>query len=163
MAFILASDGRDAAAFRRYHDYLTSMKHVFPPSAYALATSDWYGHFEDHRCPHDAWLEELSLKEPASGQRRSERMLSLRLRLLGAYHDGYIELFYPRVYSYRLNLDRGETGHRDWRYDELRLSENGHLIHEIEWWHFDPSPTGTWIIEASDLEHRWIPLDAPPS
>lgn len=163
MAFILANDGRDAAAFLRYRDYLASVKAAFPPSAYALATSDWYGDFKDHRCPHDAWLEELSLTEPASGPRNTGRTLSLRLRLLGAYHDGHIELVYPQVFRYSLDLKAGNTGHGDWRYDELRLSEDGHLIHEIEWWDFEPTPTARWIIEASDVEYRWIPMAAAPS
>jgi hypothetical protein len=55
MVFILSADGRDedvVGAFRRYQDYLQSLKDGFPPSAYALATSDWYFNFNDHRCPH---------------------------------------------------------------------------------------------------------------
>jgi hypothetical protein len=125
MAFVLAADGRDkdvVGAFRRYRDYLTSVRDAFPPSAYALATSDWYFNSGDHRCPHDAWLESLSLTEASSGARHEIRTLSLRVRLLGAYHDGYIELFYPHVFAYRLSVERGEGGHRDWRYDELRMS-----------------------------------------
>ena len=54
MAFILAADGRYAdvvGAFRRYQEYLQSLRDVFPPSAFTLATSDWYFNFNDHRCP----------------------------------------------------------------------------------------------------------------
>ena len=46
----------------------------------------------------------------------------------------------------------------DWRYDEFRLSERGHLIHEIEW---APQVQGkplSWIIEADDIDFRWIPM-----
>jgi hypothetical protein len=160
MAFILAADGRDddvVGAFRRYHDYLQSLKHAFPPSAYALATSNWYFDFNDHRCPHDAWLETLDLRELPSGERGGERSLSLTVRFLGAYHDGLIELRYPRVFAYRLNIDHGAAGHRDWRYDELRVSEHGNLVHEIEW--AGAGDVGVWIIEASDLEFRWIQED----
>jgi hypothetical protein len=66
MAFILARDGRDAdvvGTFARYREYLASLRGSFPASAHALATSDWYFNFRDHRCPHDAWLESLSLTE----------------------------------------------------------------------------------------------------
>jgi hypothetical protein len=87
--------------------------------------------------------------------RHEIRTLSLCVRLLGAYHDGSIELVYPRVFRDRFNLDRGQDGHRDWRYDELRVADNGRLIHEIEW--CGPYETGTWLIEASDLEFRWLP------
>jgi hypothetical protein len=125
VTYLLAADGRDddvAAAFEHYRDHLASSPDSFPPSAYALATSDWYFDFSDHRCPHDAWLESLSLTESVSGARGEIRAVSMRVRLVGAYHDGYIELLYPRVVRYRLSVNDGERGHRDWRYDELRLS-----------------------------------------
>jgi hypothetical protein len=157
LAYVLAADGRDddvEGAFEQYQDYLASVRTKFPPSAYALATSDWYFNSTDHRCPHDAWLESLLLEEPSSGSRNELRTLSLTLNLLGAYHDGRIVLRYPRVFSYSFRVDDGKDGHRDWRYDELRLSERGNLIHEIEWCGLND--VGTWTIEASDLEFRWV-------
>lgn len=158
MAFVLAADGRDedvVRVFRRYREYLQSRRDVFPPSAFALATSDWYFNFEDHRCPHDAWLENFEVSELKAGARDAQRSISLKVHLLGGYHDGHIELRYPRVYAYTLNIKNGEHGHCDWRYDELRVSDRGHLIHEIEW--SGALATGNWVIEASDLELRWIP------
>jgi hypothetical protein len=83
--------------------------------------------------------------------------VSLRARLLGAYHDGYIELLYPRVFAYRFDVIDSGHGHRDWRYDELRLSKDGHLIHEIEWCGLNEA--GSWFIEASDVEYRWTPIE----
>jgi hypothetical protein len=138
----------------KYMAYLDSVRDRFPPSAWALAKSDWYFDFRDHRCPHDAWLEELIVLEAGTGARGEERSLSLHIRLLGPYHDGHIELRYPQVFSYRLAATTEVHGHGDWRYDEFRLSENGHLLHEIEWW--TSKATGTWLIEASDIEYRWI-------
>jgi len=88
------------------------------------------------------------------GKRRQQRSLSVNVRLLGAYHDGYIELRYPRVSRYELNVTDGERGHRDWRYGELHLSDRGYLVHEIEWSGY---ATGVWVIETSDLEFRWVP------
>ena len=84
MAFILAADGRDAdvgGAFHRYQEYLQSLKDVFPPSAYALATSDWYFNFKDHRCPHDVWLETFGLSEASSANGGKQRSLSVNVRL----------------------------------------------------------------------------------
>lgn len=78
-----------------------------------------------------------------------------------------MELTYPRVHAYRLNLNHGERGHHDWRYDEFRLTDDGHLLHEIEWW--GSEETGKWLIEADDVEYRFLPLDVdaaaspPPS
>src|SRR5262245_18329572 len=159
MTFLFTEDGRDGdvlRAFRRYREYVESAKDCFPQSAYPHATSDWYFNPEDHRSPHDAWLESLNITELSSGERHADRTLSLRLRLLGAYHDGYIELLYPRVFAYRLNVVDGEKGHRDWRYDELRVSDRGRVIHEIEW--CDSGRTGRWLIEASDVELQWAPF-----
>src|SRR4030095_13252194 len=118
MAFVLSADGRNedvVGAFRRYRDYLASVGASFPPSSYALATSDWYFDPGDRRCPHDAWLESLSLAEPSKGDRNEIRTLSLCVRLLGAYHDGFIELLYPRVFAYRLSLEGGQRRHHDSR------------------------------------------------
>jgi hypothetical protein len=156
MAFILAADGRDdhvEESFQLYQNYLQSVQQAFPISAYKIATSEWFYNFNDRRCPHDAWLESCNLIELSTGARNEHRTLSLTVKLLGAYHDRFIELRYPQVFSYRLNVSNGEQGQRDWRYDELRLSDRGHLIHEIEW--YGSHSTGSWIIEASDLEIDW--------
>ena len=157
MSYLLSSDGRDddaVGAFQRYREYVASAKNRFPARAYALAASDWYFDPTDRRCPHDGWLESLVLVESSAGERNEIRIVSLRVRLLGAYHDGYIELHYPKVYGYTLTVGDDGRGHRDWRYDELRVSEEGHLIHEIEW--CDLQDTGRWIIDASDIELTWV-------
>jgi len=76
---------------------------------------------------------------------------------LGAYHDGFIELFYPQVVGYSLNSPNNTRGLGDWRYDEFRLSPAGHLIHEIEWAGFGRTDQARWIIESSDVQFQWIP------
>jgi len=138
--------------WREYEKYLKSNEHRFPPGAYQLATNGWYFGFEDHRAPHDAWLQEIRLEEPAQGERCEVRTAALRIRLLGAYHDMWLEFFYPRVYSYTLSGPAVRCGHGDWRYDEFRLSEAGHLLHEIEWAGSPAEEGGRWLIEASDVQ-----------
>ena len=135
--------------------YLESVRGSMPESAFALASSDWYFSFTDHRCPHDAWLESVTISEPSSGDRHEVRSTSIRIRLLGAYHDGFIEFFYPSVVRYRLDASDCADGHQDWRYDEFRLSESGHVVHEIEWrgLHDDVR----WIIESSEVQFQWYP------
>lgn len=166
MAYILtdqlhAEDEPTAAgAFARYRAYLASVRGRMPPSALALAESDWYFNARDHRAPHDAWLETVTVVERGAGERRQDRAVALTIRLLGAYHDGYIELHYRDVTRYRIELAPSETvggGHRDWRYDELRLGPRGGVVHEIEWWGLEA--TGTWLIEAGDVEYRWLPVE----
>jgi hypothetical protein len=160
MSYILARE-RDqdvSKAFRNYERYLAENAARFPPSAYALATSNWYYDPSDHRCPHDAWLESATLLEPSSGLRREIRSTSLTLRLLGAYHDGHIEISYAEVFAYQLDMHRVTQGHGDWRYDEFRVTEHGRLLHEIEWAH--ARDTGRWVIEASDIHFKWVPYAA---
>src|SRR6185503_2595900 len=100
--YILAPE-RDVdpeGSFQRYEEYLRQEKRRFPPGALALATSDWYFGFADHRAPHDAWLLSALFEETGAGTRGEERSLSLRVRLLGAYHDFELEFHYPKVFSY---------------------------------------------------------------
>jgi hypothetical protein len=158
VAYIL-SEHRDvdpSGAFRRYGDYLDRNRERFPTSAYGLATSAWWFDFRDHRCPHDARLESAHLSESSSGERFEKRALCLTLRLLGAYHDGHIELYYSRVSAYRIDASNTELGHRDWRYDEFRVDDAGSLEHEIEW--SGSALIARWRIVASDVEFKWIPI-----
>jgi hypothetical protein len=100
---------------------------------YPLASSDWYFDFSDRRCPHDNWLEFVTLSEPSMGTRHEQRTSTLAIRLLGAYQDGHIELSYPEVYDCDLRGTHIGQGHGDWRCDEFRLGDSGRVIHEIEW------------------------------
>jgi hypothetical protein len=100
-------------------------------------------------------LENLVISEATDINRK--RTTTILTRLLAAYHDGYIEFFYPEVFRYLLDSPSCARGLGDWLYDEFRLSPNGHVIHEIEWSGFSTSEGSRWIIEASDVSFRWIP------
>lgn len=134
-----------------YGEYLESVKARLPPSAYQFAAAPWHYNFEDHRSPHDAWLEAVEIREPASGQRKEKRTIEIVARLFSAFHDGHIELKYSAVQCYSLSSGSANAGHGDWLYDEIRLSDQGHVLHEIEW-----SEGGTWLIECRDVEYKWI-------
>lgn len=144
-----------AKAYRRYQQYLRDHENTFPPSAFALGTAEWYQNPSDHRCPHDGWLENILISEVPDGNRK--RVTTINIRLLAAYHDGYVEFFYPTVFNYTLLCSSSAHGMGDWLYDEFRLSSEGHLIHEIEWAGFPKEEGSRWIIEATDVEFRWIP------
>lgn len=137
--------------WQAYAVYIRENEASFPKGAYELATSDWYYTFTDDRAPHDAWLEWVKFEEPSAGARSETRHLSLRVRLLGAYHDQFLEFFYPTVYSYSLSDGQTTEGHGDWHYDEFRLSPAGHLLHEIEW-AGAKGAAGRWLIEAADVQ-----------
>lgn len=161
MTFILAAqrDGSPAemiANFKRYQAFLEGSRSRFPPGAHALATSAWYYNFEDHRCPHDAWLEAATIRESVVGEPGERRTVALEIRLLDAYHDGHISFHYPQVFAYRHDAWDSGQAHQDWRYDEFRLSDPGHVLHEIEW--AGRGATSRWLIEASDVHMTWEPL-----
>ena len=172
MTFILYKDfpgdpGDDLAEFNarhdRYREYLVANRARFPSSAYSFATADWRFDPTDHRCPHDSWVETLTLFEPSSGEYREKRGLEIHIRLLGAYHDGYLNLVYSGVRSYSLDtpsdfaLPPNGVGHGDWLVDEIRLSDHGHVLHEIEF-----SRGSRWVIECRDIMYRWEELVASP-
>jgi len=150
-----------ATNWENYQEYLQSIQGRLPDSARDFALSHWHYDFEDHRCPHDAWLESVAIREPAQGERKEFRQIEIRIALLGAYHDGNIEIFYPQVANYHIvrgfdSSTRGKKiGHGDWLTDEVRLTDAGRVIHEIEF------EKGIWVIEAGDIEYRWKPFSVP--
>ena len=160
--FLLQSDGRTDEGFTAYRDYVAANAARFPAGALQLAQSDWYYAPFDHRGPHDARLEAMSVSErPGPGDPHwHHRVVSIQVTLRGAYDDGFIVLNYPTVHDYRLDTTSVSTGHADWRYDELRLDDAGHLVHEVEW-HLS-SATARWLIVADDIEMVWRPDGGEP-
>lgn len=154
MAYILDQQREQdcTGAFQAYRSYLTSAAGNFPPSAYALATSDWYFDPADHRCPHDSRLKTCTITERSP---RKGLPPSIKIRLLSVREDGVHEFDYPQAYQFRLSYVGNQQGHKDWRYDEFRLNENNQVVHEIEW--RGDEDTGSWLIEASDVIYTWIP------
>ena len=119
--------------------------------------SEWYFDPHDHRRPHDAWLDSITIAEHATGDETERRVTAIRVRLLGAYHDGFIELFYPQVIRYSLSSPSSLRGLGDWLYDEFRVDQGGDFINEVEWAGFPRDEGSRWIIESSDIEFHWIP------
>ncbi|MEL6449430.1 MAG: hypothetical protein AAFQ62_15965 [Pseudomonadota bacterium] len=151
--FIL-SEQRDqdpVGSFQRYREYLKRHTEEFPRGAFSLATSDWWFSLDDRRSPNDAWLERFEVLEVGSGDRSAERATSVRVELLGAFHDMDLTLVYSGVSALWLDAVAIADGHHDWRYDEFRISDEGRLTHEIEWSYL--ASTARWRIEADDVEY----------
>lgn len=173
MAYILSKDLDDEIhtrealkrleeKWKKYADYLESVREHFPKSAFEFATAPWLRRFDDHRCPHDSWVESLTIREPSSGERHEHRSLEIEVRLLGAYHDGHMTLSYREVQSYSLagppkSIAPHHVGHSDWLYDEVTLTKDGCVCHEIEF-----SCGGRWLIECKDIDWVWEPLENNP-
>jgi hypothetical protein len=151
------------ARFKAYRDGLRRDEKRMPASAFAFANADWHYDHSDPRCPHDAWVESLTVVEPSSGERREVRSLEIRIELLGAYHDGRIRLTYSGVRQYSFFQPRAEErpapsrGHGDWLLDEVRVSEHSRpqqllVVHEVLL-----AAGGTWMIECADILYEWVP------
>ena len=161
MAYILTEDRplnsyeEWQSGWLKYCDYLESVSSQLPPSAYNFASASWHYDFNDHRAPHDGWVDEIIIREPATGERKEHRSLEIVVKLFAAYHDGLIELRYSEVQNYSMACaEQIGSGHGDWLYDEIRLSGRGFVLHEIEW-----SRGSRWLIESGDVSYEWTPLD----
>lgn len=145
-----------ARALSEYAQYLLSIRNNLPLSAYEFASAPWHYDRTDPRCPHDSWLESMTISEPASGDRRDIRHVEIAMRLFGAFHDGYLELSYPSVRSYSLsgafNIS-DNAGHGDWLIDEIRLSDRNLVHHEILF-----NDGNRWLIESKDIKISWLNL-----
>jgi hypothetical protein len=145
-------------AWKAYQGHLDTYAARLPPQALEFARADWHYDIGDPRCPHDAWLETVQVEEGADSSPNHEREIRIVLRLLGAQHDGHLEIVYENVRAYsfdmpalRQNSDR--RSHGDWLRDEIRSEgHRGRVTHEIEW------AGGTrWVIDCGEIRTAWHP------
>jgi hypothetical protein len=130
------------------------VRNQLPPAAYNFASAPWHYDFTDHRAPHDGWVDEIIIRESGSRNRKEDRSVEIIVKLLAAYHTGYIELKHLAVQNYSFACaDQIGDGHGDWMYDEIRLSDRRYVLHEIEW-----SCGSRWLIECGDVSYQWLPL-----
>ncbi len=132
-----------------YDEHLQSNKNRIPASAYSFATAEWHYDPNDHKSPHDSWLENAILEEKSSGARQEIRKLEIRMTLLGAYHDGRIKITHHGVHSYK--IESTSTQHGDWLQDEITLSDEGFIIHRIEF------SRAYWVVQCADIDYQWLP------
>jgi len=143
--------------FEAYRVYIESIRERLPSETLFFVTAPWYYDTRHPQCPHDSWVEFLNISEMAERGDIQARHVDIHVRLLGAYHDGYIDLFYKRVRCYDLNapanlqvMTKYRSGHGDWLIDEVRLSRDGLVIHEIAF-----SKGYTWTIECESIDYQW--------
>ena len=147
-----------------YLKYLQSIRDRLPANAKLFAFLDGHYDISHQRCPHDSWVEFVSVREHSEGVRKQIRTLDIIAKFLNSYHDGFFEITYKNVKKYSLKLDRvhrklfeGDTedgpkiGHGDWIIDEILLDDFGNVIHEIEF-----SDSGLWKIVCEDIIYDWV-------
>ena len=142
--------------FAQYFEYLRSVESRLPTNARQFAAASWHYDHQDHRCPHDSWLETLTITEPSSGTRHEIRSVSILIRLLGSYHDGHLELRYENVRHYSVAHNSSvrklpaSSGHGDWLIDEISVADSGSLVHEILF-----RGGYKWKIESEEILADW--------
>lgn len=141
--------------YEEYRKYLDSISDKLLSSAREFALADWRLDFMDHKCPYKSWVKQLKLFKEPTDEQKQEQILQIETRLLSAYRDGYLDLKYKKVNRYSLVKSSSWYRHWYWIYDEIRLSENGLVLHEIEF-----SNQTNWLIECEDIEFIWTPLES---
>jgi hypothetical protein len=159
----ILNDQSEGIDFGRYSAYLETIGHLIPAHVHAFASDP--GHFDltSRSSLHDAWLEEVSVREVATGERNEVRKAQIRMRLLGPHHDRHIHLLYESVTTYRFDLPSGgnapryeHTAHGDLYTHEICLADNGLLTHEILF-----ERNSTFFVECADIKHWETPIDIP--
>jgi hypothetical protein len=152
---LLITKNENGYQLEKYLNYLRRIEGSLPEGVRSFALAPWHYDQSDSKCPHDGWMESLILQELAEGDRREVRGLGIVATFLGAFHDGVFEITYRDVQSYTLSLQGSKNPsativHGDWIVDEILLTENGLVSHEVEF-----SQLANWKIVCRDIVYRW--------
>jgi hypothetical protein len=137
-----------------YLDYLHKNAERFPRNARDFALAEWHYDMKHHQCPHDSWLESFAIKERVTGERDQKSTADIESLFLGSFHDGLFSLTYRDVRTYSLQLEPhapAGRAHGDWLVDEVTLTDEGLVRHEIEF------ERASLTVICADLEYRGLP------
>jgi hypothetical protein len=141
--------------FKRYSAYIATIRDMIPAHVHSFASDSSYFDLSSPSSLHDSWLESLTVREVASGERKEIRRMEVSISLLGPFHDRRIHLHYSGVtlYTFSAPPHYGEqrfdhTAHGDLFTHEIRLGHEGFFIHELLF-----ENDATFLIECSDLRH----------
>ncbi|WMJ68439.1 hypothetical protein [Stenotrophomonas sp. 24(2023)] len=122
-----------------------------PAAIRAFVAAPWRYDVQDPRCLHDAWLQELVVKEAPRGQARGTEVL---LVLEGAW-GGRFELRYRQVTRFLLDkADGPDEGLGDLLVEELVPREENRFRHELAF------VGGTLLLEFSGFSETRIDVPA---
>jgi hypothetical protein len=152
----IVNDPKSGWDFQPYFSYLETVRGKMPAHVYAFASNREHYNLHSHSSLHDAWLEYLVVREPASGERKELRAIEIETCYLGPFRDCRIFLTYRQVQSFNLNTPAEfsappsyMTGHGDLLIHELCVEDNGLLVHELRF-----SRGSIFEIKCRDIEHR---------
>ena len=140
----------------KYFAHLEKNKDAFPEHIYAFAANPAHYDLESHSSLHDAWLNSLTISEPAAGNRKEVRKIEILANFLGPFHDLEITLNYKDVIEFNLDTPspslKGEMasgfGHGDLLIHEVRLEEE-FFVHELLF-----SRGSKFVIKCRDILHH---------
>jgi len=137
-----------------YRAYLETVRDRFPSNALEYAAAPWHYDYTDPRCVHDSSVTSVEILEKIDPTEDSGPHLDIRVCLSDAIGDRWIEFLYSRVKRYQLSFEVAADpeyprGHGDWLLDEVLLTEDSEVVHEIE------LERGTWQIECADLTYSF--------
>ncbi len=126
---------RDASGtwqFDPYFAYLATIRDRLPAQVYAFASTWDHYALDNPRSLHDSWLEQIEVREAASGTRSEQRRTEMTLRLLGPMHDRIQVLRYRGVTDYRV---QGTSSRADRLVHELLFANGAEIV--VECGHLD--------------------------
>ena len=110
--FIITERGID---FEAYAAYLATVRNRLPTHVAAFAADARHFAPDAPETLHDAWLVELTVREPAAGMREERRATEVNVRLLGPFHDREHLLRYTGVRRYEVVGAEVSGGHGMYR------------------------------------------------
>ena len=149
---------KEPKAFTRWRDANERAQRRWwhTPVAFLISSSlllaQWYAaRFNPQKHPppfHDAWVDNILVRELAEGKRNEVRKQHIVITLLGPYHDRQITIHYHLVNSFSASVINCTHGHGDWLLDEISFDGN-HPVHTMIF-----SSGARWEISFQDIEIR---------
>jgi hypothetical protein len=113
-------------SFEQYKAYLKTIKHKLPQSLYQFI-SDSRRHDLENLSLHDSWTNHINIKVNRERENRfATKTVSIKIELLGPYHDRTFTLHFSDVVSYRIGA--GEHGHHDLITYEIYYEDKNDLL-----------------------------------
>jgi len=123
-------------SFADYQHYLETNKDKLPPHAYEFAIDMNRHRLDSPHSLHDAWMTSITIKENRNPVFPFQPQPSIEIALLGQMRDRTILLCYSGIAHYQIEgyenpYNSDDTFQGDISWHEVRLNEEGLLIHEI--------------------------------